>query len=97
MSATEFIRLKKANCTNCYKCIRHCPVKAIRFSGGQAHIIPDACIYCGECFVTCPQNAKWIYSEVDKVKQFLMDDEEVYVSMAPSFAAYFHAGIQAMQ
>lgn len=97
MSATEFIRLKKANCTNCYKCIRHCPVKAIRFSGGQAHIIPDACIYCGECFVTCPQNAKWIYSEVERVKQFLKNDEEVYVSMAPSFAAYFHAGIQAMQ
>ena len=39
MPSTEFIRLKKANCVNCYKCIRHCPVKAIRFSGGQAHII----------------------------------------------------------
>ena len=60
MPSTEFIRLKKANCVNCYKCIRHCPVKAIRFSGGQAHIINNECILCGHCFVVCPQNAKEI-------------------------------------
>ena len=96
MSATEFIRLKKANCTNCYKCIRHCPVKAIRFSGGQAHIIQDACIYCGECFVICPQNAKWIYSETEAVKSFLLQNE-VYVSLAPSFVSYFDTGISCMK
>jgi len=33
------LTLKKSNCKNCYKCIRHCPVKSIRFSGNQAHII----------------------------------------------------------
>ena len=96
MSATEFIRLKKANCTNCYKCIRHCPVKAIRFSGGQAHIIQDACIYCGECFVICPQNAKWIYSETEAVKSILLQNE-VYVSLAPSFISYFDTGISCMK
>lgn len=96
MSATEFIRLKKANCTNCYKCIRHCPVKAIRFSGGQAHIIQDACIYCGECFVICPQNAKWIYSETELVKSILLQNE-VYVSLAPSFVSYFDTGISCMK
>ena len=31
----EILRLKPSNCKNCYKCIRHCPVKAIRFSAGQ--------------------------------------------------------------
>ncbi|MBQ9198552.1 MAG: 4Fe-4S binding protein, partial [Clostridia bacterium] len=24
------LTLKKSNCKNCYKCIRHCPVKSIR-------------------------------------------------------------------
>ena len=56
----EFLRLKKSNCKNCYKCIRNCPVKSIRFSAGQANIVPEACILCGQCFVVCPQNAKEI-------------------------------------
>ena len=62
------LTLKKSNCKNCYKCIRHCPVKAIRFSGNQAHIIGNECILCGQCFVVCPQNAKQIVNEIEKVK-----------------------------
>ena len=56
----EVLKLKKSNCKNCYKCIRHCPVKSIRFSGNQAHIVENECILCGQCFVGCPQNAKEI-------------------------------------
>ena len=63
-----FLTLKKSNCKNCYKCIRHCPVKAIRFSGNQAHIIGNECILCGQCFVVCPQNAKEIVDGIEKVK-----------------------------
>ena len=61
------LTLKKSNCKNCYKCIRHCPVKAIRFSGNQAHIIGNECILCGQCFVVCPQNAKQIVDETENV------------------------------
>ena len=43
----EFLKLKKSNCKNCYKCIRNCPVKSIRFSGGQANILGNECILCG--------------------------------------------------
>ncbi|MBS7361449.1 MAG: 4Fe-4S binding protein, partial [Oscillospiraceae bacterium] len=57
---SQFLKLKPSNCKNCYNCIRHCPVKSIRFSGNQAHIVEDECILCGECFVVCPQNAKQI-------------------------------------
>ena len=60
---TEVLRLKKSNCKNCYKCIRHCPVKSIKISGNQAHIIGNECILCGQCFVVCPQNAKEIVAE----------------------------------
>ena len=97
MPSTEFIRLKKANCVNCYKCIRYCPVKAIRFSGGQAHIIPNECIECGQCFVVCPQDAKSIYSELSRVKMYLSTEDEVYVSLAPSFVANYHTGIECMR
>ena len=84
----EILRLKKSNCKNCYKCIRHCPVKAIRFSAGQAHVVGDECVLCGQCFAICPQNAKQISCDLEKVKVMLMTSP-VYVSVAPSFAAAF--------
>ena len=94
----DCLTLKKSNCKNCYKCIRHCPVKAIRFSGNQAHIIGNECILCGHCFVVCPQNAKEIANEVEKVKVLIHSGEPVYVSLAPSFVAnYEGVGINAMR
>ena len=92
------LTLKKSNCKNCYKCIRHCPVKSIRFSGNQAHIIGNECILCGQCFVVCPQNAKQIIDETEKVKVFLQSGDPVIVSLAPSFIAnYDGVGIAAMR
>ena len=92
------LTLKKSNCKNCYKCIRHCPVKAIRFSGNQAHIIGNECILCGQCFVVCPQDAKQIVDETEKVKVLLQSGDPVIVSLAPSFIAnYEGVGINAMR
>lgn len=94
----EFLKLKKSNCKNCYKCIRNCPVKSIRFSGNQAHIVGDACVLCGQCFVVCPQNAKEIANDTEKVKVMLSDDRPVVASLAPSFVAnYDGIGIDAME
>ena len=94
----ECLTLKKSNCKNCYKCIRHCPVKSIRFSGNQAHIIGNECILCGQCFVVCPQNAKQIVDETEKVKVLIQSGDPVYVSLAPSFIAnYKGVGIEGMR
>ncbi len=94
----KVLTLKKADCKNCYKCIRNCPVKAIRFSGNQAFINIDECILCGQCYVVCPQNAKEIVSEIEKVKVLLQCNEPVVVSLAPSFAAnYENIGIRGMR
>ncbi|MBR5869893.1 MAG: 4Fe-4S binding protein [Clostridia bacterium] len=92
------LTLKKSNCKNCYKCIRHCPVKAIRFSANQAHIINDECILCGNCFVVCPQNAKEVVDETEKAKVLLQTGDPVVVSLAPSFIAnYPGVGIESMR
>ena len=92
------LTLKKSNCKNCYKCIRHCPVKSIRFSGNQAYIINNECILCGQCFVVCPQNAKEIVDETEKVKVLLQSGAPVVASLAPSFAAnYDGVGIAQMR
>lgn len=92
------LTFKKSNCKNCYKCIRHCPVKAIRFSANQAHIIGDECILCGRCFAVCPQNAKQIVDGMEKVRMLLQSGDPVIVSLAPSFIAnYDGAGIEVMR
>ena len=90
----EYLKLKKSNCKNCYKCIRFCPVKSIRFSNEQANIINEDCILCGHCFIACPQNAKEIRNDTQKAKFLLAGTEPVYASIAPSFIAnYDHVTI----
>ena len=92
------LTLKKSNCKNCYKCIRNCPVKAIRFSGNQAHIIGNECILCGHCFVVCPQNAKQIVDGTEKARVLIQTGDPVVVSLAPSFVAnYDGVGFAAMR
>ena len=94
----DCLTLKKSNCRNCYKCIRYCPVKSIRFSGNQAYIIGNECILCGHCFVVCPQDAKQIVDETEKVRVLLQSGDPVVVSLAPSFIAnYENVGIGAMR
>lgn len=85
----EVLGLKKANCKSCHKCIRVCPVKSIEFSGQQAKIIGDECILCGQCVVTCPQNAKVVRSDAERVKAAMAAGARVVASVAPSFIVDF--------
>jgi iron only hydrogenase large subunit-like protein/uncharacterized Fe-S cluster-containing protein len=95
---TDYLTLKTSDCKNCYKCIRHCPVKSIRFSGNQAHIISEECILCGNCFVACPQNAKEIRSDTAEAEKLIKSGSPVYVSLAPSFVANYNGlGIRRME
>lgn len=86
----ECLQTKKSNCKNCYKCIRYCPVKSLRVTDGQAHIIRNECVLCGECYVVCPQNAKQIRNDVPEAKKLILDGGKVFASIAPSFAARYH-------
>ncbi len=93
----EVLKLKKSNCKNCYKCLRHCPVKTIRFSSNQAHILEEGCILCGQCFVVCPQNAKEVRSDIGQTKALIASGRPVVASVAPSFVANFGVSITAME
>ena len=92
------LTLKKSNCTSCFRCVRKCPIKAIRFSGNQAHIIGNECILCGNCVVQCPQNAKEIADGIEKVRVLMQTGEPVIASLAPSFIANYNGiGIESMR
>ncbi len=93
----DILGLKKANCKSCHKCIRVCPVKSIEFSGQQAKIIGSECILCGQCVVTCPQNAKVVRSDIQRVKAAIATGQRVVASLAPSFIVDFPVdGIEEM-
>ncbi len=85
----EFLDFKTAQCKDCFKCLRECPVKAIRYESHQAKIIDERCILCGRCTVVCPQNAKRVHSDASRVEEMILSGEKVVVSVAPSFIASF--------
>ena len=79
----------KNECHDCYKCVRECYIKAIKIEDGHASIMPEKCIACGRCVMTCPSNAKRVRDDIEKVKNLLRAQKRVYVSLAPSWRGAF--------
>lgn len=79
----------KNNCQDCYKCVRECPVKAIKIEDNSAQIVPDLCVACGKCYKICPVRAKQDRDDVTRAKNLIAKGEKVYVSLAPSWVAEF--------
>ena len=79
----------ETECQDCYKCLRHCPVKAIRVENGHAMVMPDTCVSCGACVEACPVHAKRIRDDFGRAKQLVQSDRPVYVSLAPSWVSEF--------
>ena len=79
----------KELCRTCYTCVRECPAKAIRIVGGQAEVIDERCIACGNCTMVCSQGAKVFLNTTDRVVKLLENDPKVAAIIAPSFPAEF--------
>ena len=86
---SQIIFVNKATCRDCYRCIRVCPVKAIKMHDGQASIIAERCISCGTCVRECPQSAKKYRSDLENVKRLLTSGGRLACSVAPAFAGFF--------
>lgn len=87
--ALNVFKITSANCQNCYKCVRECPVKAIKFKNEKATIVDSMCIGCGRCLAVCPKNTKEIKTEVEVIKNYINSGIKVAVSLAPSFMGSF--------
>lgn len=77
------------NCRDCYRCVRHCPVKAIQIKDARAVILHDRCTFCGTCVNECPNNVKTIRDDVDQVRMAFLSNKKVIVSLAPSYVSEF--------
>ncbi len=87
--ASAIITTDKAKCRDCYRCVRVCPVKAIRITEGQARVDGERCIVCGTCVRECPQRAKHVRDDCDAVRALLAGPGLKIASVAPSFPAAF--------
>ncbi|MFU2210908.1 [Fe-Fe] hydrogenase large subunit C-terminal domain-containing protein [Solidesulfovibrio sp. C21] len=79
----------ETECQDCYRCLRHCPVKAIQVENGRATVVPELCIACGQCVAVCPAHAKQVRSDLFAVFKLLRSQRPAYVSLAPSWVAEF--------
>lgn len=86
----------ETECQDCYKCLRECPVKAIRVENGHAMVVPEMCVACGNCVEVCPAHAKKVRDDLGRARLLLKSARPVYVSLAPSWVSEF-AGISAAQ
>ncbi len=80
---------EQTECRDCYKCVRSCPVKAIRVQDHHALAESGRCIVCGNCVQVCPADAQRIRTDIPRVNQLLKIKKSVYLSLAPSFPAEF--------
>jgi two-component system, NtrC family, sensor kinase len=75
------------NCRRCYSCVRECPAKAIKIVEGQASVVKERCIACGNCTVVCSQGAKAYESSTAQVLELLSKGKPVVAMVAPAFPA----------
>lgn len=78
-----------AECQDCYKCVRGCPVKAIKVEDHRASIIPDLCIHCGHCVDICPVEAKRVRDDLHKLKINISLNKKIVISLAPAWRSEF--------
>lgn len=89
MMPQQAIYTDKAECQDCYKCVRRCPVKAIRIKEHSAMVMGEECIYCGTCVNICPVGAKKVRNDQEKALRVIAENKTVIASLAPSWVSEF--------
>ena len=85
----QILESSRVSCRDCYRCIRVCPVKAIRVTKGQPHIEEDRCIRCGACVRECFIHVRHTASDFSAVQQYIRGNRFVVASVDPAFPALF--------
>ncbi len=92
MNLLRPIYTEKRECQDCYKCLRNCPVKAIKVENGCATVISELCVLCGRCVSVCPTQAKRVRDDLSRARHLLSLRKRVLVSLAPSYTSELTGG-----
>ena len=78
-------------CRNSYSCVRVCPVNAIEVKPQKEHpfILPNRCIGCGLCYVSCTPHAIGFRDSSMHVKDLLSSGRKTAALIEPSIASEF--------
>ncbi|OUO94097.1 [Fe-Fe] hydrogenase large subunit C-terminal domain-containing protein [Cloacibacillus sp. An23] len=88
----KYINVAEANCKNCYRCLKVCPVKSIKFMNNKVEVIQNECILCGRCIRNCPQHAKSLVHDISGIKQIVKNSARKKIAaLAPSYITSFGA------
>ena len=85
----DLIYTIRNKCRVCYTCVRECPAKAIKIVHGQAEVMNERCVACGNCIKVCSQGAKVYLDTKGRVYQMLENGKKSVAIVAPSFPAEF--------
>jgi iron only hydrogenase large subunit-like protein len=85
------LKINDERCRNSYSCVRVCPVNAIEVRPHKAHpsILPDKCIGCGLCYVSCSPRAIEFRDSKEEVKKLLSSGRKTAALIEPSIASEF--------
>lgn len=86
----RYINVRKVNCKNCYKCLKNCVVKSIKFSNYKVSVIEDKCVLCGQCIMVCPQRAKYVDNDISNIMELVYNTNvKTVLSIDPSYVVAF--------
>ncbi len=85
------LTINDSKCRNSYSCVRVCPVNAIEVRPQKAHptILPEKCIGCGLCYVSCSPRAIEFRDSKEEVKALLSSGRKTAALIEPSIASEF--------
>lgn len=89
MITNNLINIEDHNCTECYRCVRACRVKAIRVKDGRVSIIDELCTRCGACAQVCPHEMISLRDDIRLVRQLMREEAPVVASVHPSWVSEF--------
>lgn len=85
----RYIRVRRTNCKNCYKCIKNCLVKSISYKDDRVEIIDEGCILCGRCINVCPRGAKRLDNDIEPIQRLVKGKDKVCASLSSDFIAAY--------
>jgi len=85
------VYIDEEKCRNSYSCVRVCPVNAIEVKPQKDHprIVPERCIGCGLCYVSCTPRAIYFRDSREITRSFLAGSRKCAALIAPSIASEF--------